>query len=216
MMTRKILILACGLGLSLLPMTAQAQTSRLYFAGYMGLKSLDTLNFTESSVPAAGDFKMSNSTSFAGAMGIRLSRTWRVEGEYSYNRADFSGVDIAGSGSFDTGGEMNSKIIFANLYYDFDVPWKIQPYVGGGIGYGFHSGEINDGSALLTNASGDDAAMMWNFGGGVKYRPRDDMAFTAGYRYVDSFDLDFGNYTMDNHGHEFRLGIEWDLPVGER
>ncbi len=208
-----------GLMLGFILLTGQAahaQTSRLYFAGYLGLNSHDDEGFTDASVSQTGEFKMSNSTSFAGALGVRLTPQWRVEGEYSYSRADFSSVDIPGTGSFDTGGEMKSKIIFANLYYDFDVPWKIQPFVGGGLGVGFHSGEINDGSGVLSNASSDDTAMMWNFGGGIKYRPKDDMAFTAGYRYVDSMDLNFGNYTMEAGGHEFRIGLEWDLPVGGR
>ena len=93
------------------------------------------------------------------------------------------------------------------------MTWKIQPFIGGCIGYGWHSGEINDGSGLLPNASSDASAFAWNIGGGIKYRPRTDFAFTAGYRYMDSLDLDIGSYEVDYGSHEFRLGMEWDFPV---
>ncbi|MCC6598781.1 MAG: porin family protein [Alphaproteobacteria bacterium] len=203
---------AFGFGLS--APQAFAQTSRLYFAGYLGLNKLNDVGFTESTTASNGDLKFDNGSSFAGALGIRLTRGLRLEGEYSYSKSDLSSIDIGGLGNFDIGGEFSRKIAFANLYYDFDVPWKVQPFVGAGIGYGWHSGEVNDTSGMLSNASGDDAGLMWNFGGGIKYRPREDMAFTAGYRFVDSVGLDFGNYKTDYNAHEFRIGLEWDLPVG--
>lgn len=216
-MTLKSLLASCAVGalaLGAFSSAAQAQTSRIYFAGYLGLNDLNNLDFSESTAPATGALKLDHGTSFAGALGIRLSRQLRLEGEYSFTSSDMASMEINGVGNFDTTGELQSKIIFANLYYDFDLPWKIQPFVGGGIGYGWHSAEINDASALLSNASGDSDGFMYNIGGGFKYRPRNDLAFTAGYRYVDSFaDQTFGNYDLNLGAHEFRLGLEWDLPV---
>jgi opacity protein-like surface antigen len=206
--------LVCTFALIGLSNAANAQTSRIYFAGYLGLNKFNDLDFTESTVPAQGSFRLSNSTTFAGALGIRLTSQLRLEGEYSYGNADLTSVDIASVGSFDTGGELKSKIIFANLYYDFDLPWKIQPFIGGGLGYGWHSGEISSATVGLTNASGDSDGIMYNLGGGFKYRPRDDLAFTAGYRYVDSIsDQTFGSFDVNMGSHEFRLGLEWDLPI---
>jgi len=194
--------------------SAQAQTSRFYLAGYFGLNVFNDQEFTESSTGRNGDFEIDNAASFAGALGMRLSQQLRVEGELSYRNAEFSTADIAGGGTFSSGGELKSTLLFANMYYDFDVPWSIQPYLGGGLGYGWHSGEINDGSGLLANASSDHAGIIWNAAAGIKYRPSTDMAFTAGYRYVDAIsDLEIGSYDVDFDTHEFRLGLEWDLPV---
>jgi len=192
---------------------ANAQTSRLYLAGYLGLNVFSDQEFTESTTSNNGDFELENTTSFAGALGMRLSSQVRLEGEFSYRNAEFTTVDLAGSGTFDTGGEFKSSILFANAYYDFDVPWSVQPYIGGGIGYGWHTGEFNDGTSQLVNVSSDDSSFMWNAAVGAKYRPRTDLAFTAGYRYMDSFDLEFGSYEIDYDSHEFRLGMEWDLPM---
>lgn len=193
---------------------AHAQTSRIYFAGYLGLHNFNNMEFSEKTVPATGTFQVDNGTSFAGALGIRLSQQLRLEGEYTQTSGDLSRAEINSVGNFAMGGELQSKIIFANLYYDIDVPWKIQPFFGGGLGYGWHSADIVDGSSALTNSSGDAAGIMWNLGGGLKYRPRTDLAFTAGYRYVDSFsDISSGNYDINLGSHEFRLGLEWDLPI---
>ena len=193
--------------------SAQAQVSRIYLAGYMGLNTGTDQNFLETQTNNSGDFEFDNAVTFAGALGIRLSRQLRLEGELSYRNKEMSNVDIAGSGVFQAEGEIDSTIVMANLYYDFDVPWKTQPYIGGGIGYGWFGGETDDVSGILVNEAFDDQAFVWNIGGGFKYRPRSDFAWTAGYRYLASADLEFGNYEIDNTNHEFRLGIEWDLPT---
>ncbi|MCB1720543.1 MAG: porin family protein [Rhodospirillales bacterium] len=193
---------------------AQAQTSRFYLAGYLGLNTFNDQEFTESASGNNGDFEIDNTMSFAGALGMRLSQQLRIEGELSYRNAEFSTADIAGVGTFSSGGELKSTLLFANMYYDFDVPWSIQPYIGGGLGYGWHSGEINDGSGLMVNASSDHTGIIWNAAAGIKYRPSPDMAFIAGYRYVDAVsDLEIGSYDVDFDTHEFRLGMEWDLPI---
>jgi opacity protein-like surface antigen len=209
-----ILLSLALLVLALTASPAHAQTSRIYFAGYLGLHNFNDMEFSEKSTSSTGTLQIENSSSFAGALGIRLSQQLRLEGEYTYASGGVSRAEISGVGNFAMGGELQSKVIFANLYYDFDVPWKIQPFLGGGLGYGWHSAEIVDGSSMLTNSSGDAAGVMWNFGGGIKYRPRTDMAFTAGYRYVDAFsDMSYGNYDINLGSHEMRVGLEWDLPI---
>jgi opacity protein-like surface antigen len=215
MMNIKTLISALLLGTSALalPAAAAAQTSRIYFAGYLGLNTYEDQKFTEKTTNNNGDFQLDNATSFAGAIGLRLSRQLRLEGEFSYRNAEFKDVVISNVGSFSTGGQIDSKVALANLYYDFDVPWKIQPYVGGGVGYAFHNGTVSDGSGLLTNANIKADGFVWNAGAGLKYRPRTDLAYSLGYRYLSSPSLSFGDYEMDYSTHEFRLGLEWDLPV---
>jgi OOP family OmpA-OmpF porin len=192
---------------------ANAQTSRIYFAGYLGLSTFSDMDFSESVTPADGNLAADNTTSFAGALGIRLNRNLRLEGELSYRNADFSTLNIDGGGSFSAGGQLKSSLAFLNLYYDFDVPWKVQPFIGAGLGYGWHSGDIRDSSGTLSNASADASGLAWNLGGGLRYRTQDNVAFTGSYRFVDSVDLDLGGYDIDYSAHEFRVGVEWDLPT---
>lgn len=213
-MTKKHLLLGAAvaaLSLGSMSVPAAAQTSRIYLAGYLGLNLFNDLEFTDSNAGNSGDFEVDNAPSFAGALGIRLSHQWRFEGELSYRNGEFATADVAGVGTINTGGELTSTILFANMYYDFDIPWTLQPYVGGGVGYGWHSGEVIAGG--LPNASSDDSSILWNAAAGVKYRANPDFAVTAGYRYIDSLDFDIGAYEVDYDSHEFRIGMEWDLPT---
>ncbi len=208
------IIVLCVAFIMSLVVSAQAQTSRLYLAGYLGLNVSDDQEFTDSGTGNTGNFQLSNSESFAGALGMRLSPQMRLEAEFSYRKADISDANIAGAGTLTVGDHLKSTILFANAYYDFDVPWTIQPYVGGGLGYAWHEGQISDASSTISSISSEDTSFVWNIAAGAKYRPRTDLAFTAGWRYIDSFtDLELGPQEIDYDTHEFRIGMEWDLPI---
>ena len=214
-MLKRILTIAglVGISCAAIAYESHAQTSRVYLAGYLGLNTFNDQKFTETSSARSGDLEIDNATRFAGALGIRLSRNLRVEGEISYRNGEINTMDISGVGTFAGGGELKSTMGMLNLYYDFDVPWRVQPYIGAGVGFAWHNGEITDSSGLLSSSSTDDSGLVWNVGGGLKYRPRTDLAFTGSYRYLDAADLELGAYEVDYGSHEFRLGIEWDLPV---
>lgn len=193
-------------------MQAHAQTSRVYFAGYMGLNTYNDQEFDESSVPVSGDIELKNAMSFAGALGIRLSRQVRLEAELSFSETEMDRLELGALGGFDLGGEIRTYLTMLNVYYDFDVPWSVQPFIGGGLGFAWHEGDIDDLSGLAVDASDDATGIAWQLGGGLKYRVNPDMAFSSGYRYIDGTDLDFGSYSIDYGSHEFRIGLEYDLP----
>ena len=60
------------------PHQASAQTSRLYLAGYLGLSTFNDLGFSDRGTNNSGDMELDNGTSFAGAIGLRLSRNTRL------------------------------------------------------------------------------------------------------------------------------------------
>jgi opacity protein-like surface antigen len=209
----RLLILLTTIGL-LVATGAQAQSSRLYFAGYMGLNIGTKGDFDESTTGRSGNFEFDNGMSFAGAAGLRLTQQWRIEGEISYRKTDFDRVNFDGAGNFKEGGEMSTWLYMVNAYYDFDLKWKnVQPFVSAGIGLASHSGDINDGSALAPDASGSSIGFAYQVGGGLKYRVSDDMAFTGGYRYLGTTGGEFDSYDFDFGSHEFRVGLEYDLPI---
>ncbi|MCF8495340.1 MAG: outer membrane beta-barrel protein [Alphaproteobacteria bacterium] len=192
---------------------AEAQTSRLYFAGYMGLNTFSDMEFQDNATPSSGNLSADNATSFGGALGIRLSSQTRFEAEISYRSGPFSHIDINGGVSRGVGGELKSTMGLLNVFYDFDVPWALQPFVGVGIGLARHEGQINGTGGLAANARDETLSLLWQAGGGLKYRINPDMAFTGGYRYLDSPDPRIGAYEIDYNSHEFRVGLEYDLPV---
>lgn len=196
----------------LLAVTAKAQTSRFYFAGYMGLSTFNDLEFSDSATPTAGDLKLDNGVSFSGALGMRISQNLRIETEASYRTADFNHIDVSGSGQQSIGQELETWMGLVNLYYDFDWAWEIQPYVSAGLGFAYHDGVINNTGGVASSAMDNSTNLTWQFGTGLKYRVDPNLGFTAGYRFLDSTDLEIGSYTIDYHSHEFRIGLEYDLP----
>lgn len=207
-----LLAFLCALPLCAAP-AAHAQTSRVYFAGYMGLNTFGDLDFDDSTSGRSGSLKPSNAFSFAGAMGLRIDKQWRVEGELSYRNADMGTIDFSGGGHYDAMGELTTTLLMANVYYDFDLGWKkLQPFLSGGLGVAFHDLTINDTSPTNIDASDEDIGMAWQVGGGLKYRVTDDMAFSGGYRYLGGTPINAGGYEVDFGSHEFRLGLEYDLP----
>lgn len=209
-----LLVILAGTGIAVLPQSVRAQASRLYFASYLGLNTNSASDFKESTSGRSGDFQYDNSLSFAGAIGLRLNKQLRVEGEISYRTTDFDRINLSGPGSFKMGGDLSTWLYMANAYYDFDLEWKhITPFVTAGIGVAHHNGTIDDSSGFVPDASDSSYALAWQLGGGLKYRLNDGLAFTGGYRYVGTTDIDFDSYKFEYGSHEWRVGLEWDLPV---
>lgn len=210
-----VVLSACLVFASLGAKESSAQSSRMYLAGYMGLNAPFEQNFSDNADTTAtmtsGDIKFKNTVSFAGALGLRLSTNVRVEAELSYKDNDADTIDFnnAGLNSEELSGSLKNFNGLVNLYYDFNVPWKVKPYVGAGLGLGWFEGDIT--SASGPNFSEDATGLIWNAAAGLKYRTRSNVAFTAGYRYLDSADLDFEGVDLEYSDHEFRIGIEYDL-----
>lgn len=193
--------------------TAIAQTSRVYFAGYMGLNVYSDMDFSESSSPASGTIQAANAMSFAGAMGLRIDKQWRVEGELSYRNASMNKIDFSDTGQFPLNGDMSTTLLLANVYYDVDMGWqRLQPFVIGGLGIALHSTSLDDTSGRNLDASDDDIGFAWQVGTGLKYRMADNLAISGGYRYLSGTPVTVGGYEMDFSTHELRVGLEYDLP----
>ena len=193
--------------------SARAQSSRLYFSGYMGLSLSKDMAFNDSTSSTSGELGNKNGTALAGALGLRLTRFSRLEAELSYSQQDFSSLSISGGSAYNIGGQLESWRTMLNYYYDFKVPWKVQPFVGAGVGMVWYDGRIDSVAGVSSDATGNDFALAWQVGGGVKYRVNDSTAFTGSYRYLDSSNVNIRGYQIDYGAHEFRLGLEYDIPV---
>ncbi len=192
---------------------ARAQTTRLYIASYMGLNLYNGQNFREDTTGASGTINYKNAVSFAGALGLRLNRNVRVEAEVSYRNATVDSADVGGA-TARIGGRDRTTLAMANLYYDFDLNWKnITPFVTAGLGVAAHDLAI-DPAAGLPSATGRSIGFAYQAGAGLMYRVSPAMAFTGDYKYLTTSDVDISNYKAGYHSHEFRLGLQYDLPVG--
>ncbi|MGB4107570.1 MAG: outer membrane beta-barrel protein [Alphaproteobacteria bacterium] len=214
LLRRRLLPVLAAFAVSFCILPYAQAAKRIYFAGYMGLNSFPAMEFTETTTPADGELFMEDGISFAGAIGFKLTPQFRVEAELSRLSADMNSVDIVNLGSFEVGGDLDSTIAMINLYYDFDFNWKkIKPFIGAGIGYGWHEGTIDDVGGLAVNTSSESSGYVWQVGGGVRYPISESLSFISAYRYVDGADLAFGDYEkIDTGSHEVRIGLSWDLP----
>jgi opacity protein-like surface antigen len=191
---------------------AHAQTSRLYFAGYLGLTAFDGLSFDDEQTPISGTIEPDNSTNFAGALGLRFTRNFRMEAEFSYRDADFGTVVLDSIGSSGIEGDIRSSLLMINGYYDFDIPnWQTQPFLSGGIGIARHQAELFDPQGRTQNFTNETLGLVWSAGGGLKYRTSPNFAWTGSYRFIDGTDLEFDETNIDYSSHEFRIGLEYDL-----
>lgn len=194
---------------------AQAQSSRLYFAGYLGLNTFTENNFSESTTSSDGDIEHKNSISIAGALGLRLSPQLRIEGEISRRDTDMDRMDLAAGGTFDLGGELETWLYLLNVYYDINWDWKnFQPFLTAGIGWASHEGQLSNTPGALPNATDDSLGLAYTVGGGLKYRLNPDVAVTSNYRFIGTNDIEVDSYDIEFSTHEFRLGLEYDLPMG--
>jgi opacity protein-like surface antigen len=194
---------------------ALAQSSRLYFAGYLGLNVMHDEDFSESTAGNSGSLGYNNAPSFAGALGLRLTPNIRVEGELTYRNNSASHMNFANGTTARAGGDLRAYMLMLNMYYDFNFNWhNVTPYVTAGVGVANFRGSVSSGApALAPSSDGTDTVFAYQAGTGLKYRVSPDMALTGGYRYVGTADADIGNYKIHTGAHEFRLGLEYDLPV---
>lgn len=196
------------------PGAARAEPSGVYLSGYMGLRTFPRRDFSDNTTPSSGTVETKNGLAFGGALGFRLSPRIRLEGELSYSNADMDSVSVGGTVA-NLGGEFKSYILMFSGYYDLaNLDWPVTPFVGAGIGLGFHDGEIVDSTGLTATQSGDAWNFVYQIGGGVKYPFGNDMSLVSSYRYLGGTDIGIGGTDIEYSAHEFRMGLEYDLPVG--
>lgn len=192
--------------------TAQAQSSRMYVAGYMGLNTMSAQDFSHPTSNGSVDFK--NGTSFAGALGLRLTPNIRVEGEISYARNDITSMTLSTGASGSVGKNLKTWLYMAHAYYDFNVNWRnLTPFVSAGIGMAMQDGGISGAPGGLLDAADTSYELAYSVGGGLKYQMKPGLALTGGYRYVGTTPMGIGDYEVDYNAHEFRAGLQYDLPV---
>jgi opacity protein-like surface antigen len=128
----------------------------------------------------------------------------RIEVEGSYRRQKFDGIS---SNSNDS--EVATRNVSLNYFYDFAPESGINPYIGGGLGYG--NIEFTGG----TNAAGikgDDKAFNYQLmtGLGFQFEELPHTEFNVGYRYFAPFkDLTVGGGKVEFDSHAVEAGARF-------
>jgi opacity protein-like surface antigen len=173
---------ASALALAAMPAAAQGWYAQVNVGGTVKTKADARLSFTPddtafdpSSLSGDGDIK--EGFGVGAAAGYALGNGVRLEGETFYTSNDLGGVEDLGVGSV----KLQHMGVFANLLYDIPVSGAFQPYVGGGVGYGSTTFNVD------SNEQHDQGA-AWQLKAGVSYPLNDVLSLDVGYRYMHMAD----------------------------
>lgn len=130
---------------------------------------------------------------FGGAVGVIVNPNLRVELELNYSSQDF--VNTYRSAFF-TGqnptGSLDVTTMTVNAWFNANLG-QFQPYIGGGIGWGWVDGDltVTNGSGAQFNGSDSGLAMM--LGGGIRMPVASNVELDVGYRARRVFDINLGS-----------------------
>ncbi len=137
----------------------------------------------------------------------------RTEIEYAF-RGNLYKSD-AGPG-FTSDSFYNMQTLLVNFYYDFYNESAFTPYIGGGIGAAFLSGETDiQAGGSSYHGSMDDTVFAWNVGGGVGYAINEQITADLGYRYLSlsNSNKEQAGYNIETStsSHEISLGVRFNF-----
>lgn len=169
----------------------------------------------------SGNLSFDSDTGFlvGGVIGYDWADTGlRTELELSYSQANLDGFDadfdqaippghpaVAGPG-FD--GEVAVTYVMGNLWYDFGDAMNMggfSPYLGGGLGVGFATADLDSVGAVSIDADAKDTGFAYQLGGGLLWHIGESVTMDLGYRWkgVMLDDLE------DLNSHNVMLGMNF-------
>lgn len=153
-----------------------------------------------------------NGFAIAGALGREVGEGFRVEGEIAY-RANDEAFIMPGQGG---GGRATAWSIMGNAYWDAPVAWRVQPYLGAGLGAamvthkGFAVTDLGEPTTTLADDSG--WALAYQAMAGVRAPLGENWLWSAEYRYFGAAepkidDEDGFTYDTDYDSHSIMLAL---------
>lgn len=193
-----------------------------YFGAAGGVNFAEDLEIGDlSPCCVGGDREVDFDDGFAvlGVLGYMFPMGFRIEGEASYRENDVDRITVQGEGTATRDGDINIFALMANGWYDIQVFDNVQMHLGGGIGVGFLSFDINNAAVFtppIRSIDEDATVFVYQIGGGLAYVLQNGVAFTADYRYFGTSDFDVSTMpfavnieadTEGYHSHSVIFGI---------
>lgn len=172
----------------ILPAQCEPMSDGPYASIKFGIAGYENARLEQAGTIQGADFLGNYFLSMSGGYSWNFFRL-EAEGAFRFYDAENIDVDIVSSSSNDISSE--SFTLMANGYIDFKfLPVPVYPYVMGGVGVavvdieGFALGPVNTGYDV-------DAALAYQFGGGIGISSFDNTDIVFEYRYTRSNDLRF-------------------------
>ena len=172
----------------------------------------------------------------SGEVGLRYGYGLRSGIEITYTKADVDthgGVTVGGAGidgvdaAVLTGsaeqlgatvgdvvsageGDISGLGVFANAYYDFNTEGRLQPYLGGGVG--FMDVDVDYSPSGVGIVDGGETKFAWQLKAGATWRVTDmwDVYGEYAYRQTDDIEVDNdlfpGTLDIENQQNLFSVG----------
>jgi len=148
----------------------------------------------------------------AGALGREVGENYRVEGEIAY-RANDEDFIMPGAGGE---GRATAWSLMGNAYWDAPVSWRLQPYLGAGLGAamvthdGFVVSDLGEPTTILADDSG--WAFAYQAMAGVRAPLGEDWLASAEYRYFGAAepkidDVEGFTYDTDFDSHAVMVAL---------
>ena len=120
-----------------------------------------------------------------GSLGYK-STPMRYEGELTYIQSNLNSFNVNGLPQTGANGYSNATLAMANVFYDFNnIMPAIQPFLGGGIGYGWVHANFDSTGPLGPNQySGANSVFAYQASTGLTFNFTENYALNLGYRYI--------------------------------
>lgn len=179
-----------------------------YVSGLLGLHQTRDSDINGGAIDVEGEFDH-GLTGLLG-LGFDFGEGWRIEAETGYREADVDSVSGA-SGS----GDADALSLIGNVFYDFNLGGRIEPYIGAGLGLARVSA---DGISPVgtTSIDDDDTGIALQAGAGLAVPLNPRLKLTFDYRYLSVQDLSFTTASgvgvdADYDDHAVFVGLRFAL-----
>ena len=220
----KLLISGVSL-VALMGLASPAFSKDLYVTVFGGASLPSDLTFDGVGIDQHYTLGLNTGYVAGGAIGMDVTDAVRAEIELSHavwKSADsVTSVDSFGiANTSAASGNVNATYLLANAWMDFDTGSILTPYLGGGVGLGWLSGDTIFGGGGNGFGTSTGAGFAFQVGTGVKVDLSENMALDVGYRFKDivnasAHDLggagqpEFNNVSVSSHNLQIGLTVKF-------
>ncbi len=151
---------------------------------------------------------------FGYGIGLAVGHEWgnslRADVEVVYRTSDLDKITTGGfglAGSSTLTGSVSSLGVLVNGYYDFDLDWPVDPYVGAGLGFA----RVEVDSATLPKSAGADTVLAYQLATGFKYPVGERAALRFGYKFFATADPTIDDTESEYMTHNIEFGLVFDF-----
>lgn len=200
-MKKKLAIIA-GCWTILSAGAAQAAPNTTYIAVAAGSTWLNDATLSDASDSIDAEFD--TGLGLAVALGHTFDAA-RAELEFGYRKNDIDSFGAMGY-SVSASGDVTSKSVMANIYYDFAPKAQWSPFLGAGLGVSWVDVD-NAAVAGIFLGDADDTVFAWQVMAGCGFKLTQSTTIDLSYRYFATSDPDFSGVEAEYGTHNIMAGI---------